>query len=93
MSIDEQNSKLAFETSDFLLASCLLSLGFYLIRLNSENPKRVVFCFKSATKLHSAVESFWSRELRLDPFLLFENLKHLKCRLREELNKGAAYVE
>ena len=67
--------------TDFVLASCLLTLGFNDYDLDTSNPKKVVIMFEMKPKLEETVSAYWRKELRLEPQLLQANVKTLRARI------------
>lgn len=73
-----------FNTSDFTLATALLSLGFSLEAINKEDPCRAVFLFSQTKQLDQAVKKYWSRELITEPQRFTFNQKLLKARIYQK---------
>lgn len=72
-----------YATNDLSLA-CAIALSFPLWALDKSNPSKVEFLFKREEGLDNLIESFWRRELKVDPLSYFTQLKILKSRLYEE---------
>jgi hypothetical protein len=70
-----------FETSDFTLAISLCCLGFCIRSFDDTDPQRVVFRFEKKKGLYEAIQTFWNRELRVEPMTYAAHTKLLKARL------------
>jgi hypothetical protein len=70
-----------FPTSDFYLSSVLVCLGFVLEGLDKTNRHRVNFLFRNTPELEKAVQSYWNKQLRIEPLELFESQRYLKNRI------------
>lgn len=66
------------KTSDFGLATTLLTLGYKIEDVNSDNPNRIVFTFNCNAELE---QDYFNRALTVDPFLFFNNLKYLRHKI------------
>jgi hypothetical protein len=71
-----------YSTSDLSLASAI-SLWFPLEIVDKSNPSKANFIFKREEGLDKLVESFWRKELQVEPLTYFNQLKLLKSRLYE----------
>lgn len=71
---------LQYETSDLALAS-FISLHFPLDSVDKTIPTKAQFIFKRSEELDKLIESYWKRELRVEPQMYFQSLKVLKNRL------------
>lgn len=70
------------ETTDLGLASTLVCLGFPIVELSRDNPRRVVFSFDGGQGgFEEAVQGYWDGSLRLPPLALFTHQKQLKQRI------------
>lgn len=69
-----------FSTSDFYLSSVLVCLGFLIESLDKSN-KRAIFLFKNTPDLEKTVQSYWNKQLRIEPLELFESQRYLKNRI------------
>lgn len=73
-----------YETNDLALAAALVEVGYSLIRLNSDNPRRVIFIFSNSENLESCIADYWQDRLEVNPKSYFDTLKHLKTRIYAE---------
>jgi len=81
-----QNENQNFKTSDFPLATTLISLGFSVQALDKSNPKRVLFCFISSKEIDKTVEGYWSDNIAISPRKFYFAQKELKSRLYEGID-------
>lgn len=70
-----------FKTSDFHLASTLVTLGFKLDIIDHPPNRKAEFLFIRDDGLDTTIESFWRGDLRIEPRLFCTNQKMLKSRL------------
>lgn len=70
-----------FTTSDFPLATCLMTLGYQIAHLDRSNPQRVEVAFERDEQLDEIVQSFWRGDLRIEPKAYHLNQKLLKSQL------------
>lgn len=73
-----------FETSEFGLATALISYGFQLEYLDRHIPDRVEFGFKKEQGLERVSENFWKGSLMVNAVNYYNAFKLLKARLRNE---------
>lgn len=70
-----------FKTFDLGLASALITDSFRLLRLEKNNPKKILFCFYSEQNIEQAVENYFSGDFQVDAQTYWNNIKSLKNRL------------
>lgn len=70
-----------YGTTDFYLATTLVTLGFKLDIIDHPPNGRAEFMFERVEGLDEAVESYWRQILRVEPILFCTNQKMLKARL------------
>lgn len=70
-----------FATYDIFLSSTLFTLGFKIETLDKQNKQKVEFYFLREKGLDEAIQSYWARELRVEPQAFAANLKSLKNRI------------
>lgn len=71
-----------YQTSDLGFAVVLCCLGFQIVSLNRDNPRRVVFCFEGdRDAIKDAAQAYWGGTLRLSPLEIFTHQKLLKQRI------------
>lgn len=71
-----------YTTSD-LACAAVISLYYPLWVVDKTNPQKATFLFKRENGLDELVESFWRRELKIEPLAYFQQLKIIKSRLYE----------
>jgi hypothetical protein len=67
--------------TDLGLASCLLTLGYEIIKTKKDIRGRVFFIFASSEDLEGDINSYWSDSLKIYPRLYFDSIKLLKNRI------------
>jgi len=79
---DNLNSQTAyFSTFDLGCSAALISVGFELISLDKQNPRKVLFCFRKKAGLEEAINDYFAGKLLIDARSLFDNIKALKNRI------------
>ena len=81
----QENLKLKdyFSTSDLNLATTI-SLWYPIDIIDHTNPRKATFLFKKNENLDELLESYWRRELKIEPQAYFNQLKAVKARLYGE---------
>lgn len=74
--IDENS----YKTYDLALVTTL-SLFFPIESVEGTNTQRVLFVFRQTNKLNEMVESYWRRDIRVEPQQFFSQLKIIKTRI------------
>lgn len=69
-----------FSTSDLALAT-ILSLYYPIDSIDRTNPHKALFLFKREEELDGLVESYWRKQLQVEPQTYFNQLKVIKSRL------------
>jgi hypothetical protein len=69
-----------FRTVDLSLASTIF-MFYPLEAVDKQNPRRAEFVFEHSQELDVLIESFWRRELKVDPRAYFDALRSIKARL------------
>jgi lysophospholipid acyltransferase (LPLAT)-like uncharacterized protein len=67
-----------FKTSDYCLASTLVTLGFSVIDLDHSNSKRIKFSFYETQELEEAVALFWRKKISVSPTAFYNAQRELK---------------
>ncbi len=75
--ITRQHNPNEFKTRDLYLAVVLKSSGVPVLRVESSGP-RSVFVFKQTGRLDEISTKFFNKELRLEPWSLFDEWRSLK---------------
>lgn len=70
-----------YYTSDLGLCAALVCVGFELIDLNRDNPRKVGFVFEKKVGLDEVVKDYFSGKLKVSARMLFDNIKAVKNRL------------
>lgn len=81
----QENLKLKdfYQSSDLALV-CTLSLFYPIEAIDRTNPRKATFLFKRDEQLDELLESYWRRELKVEPQAYFSQLKAVKARLYAE---------
>lgn len=74
------NNNNTYKTSDLALAATL-SLSFPIQLIDKSNPRRVDFIFDYTHELQELVELCLKREAKVEPFMLYHQLRYLKSRI------------
>jgi hypothetical protein len=73
-----------FYTYDLGASAALVHLGFELVSLDKENPKKVQFIFRRDPLIEEALREYWSDKLSVGARGFFDTIKMLKNRLYSE---------
>ena len=73
-----------FYTYDLGASAALVHLGFLLVSLDRENPKKVQFIFRRDPLIEEALKEYWSDTLSVGARGFFDTIKMLKNRLYSE---------
>jgi len=68
-------------TFDLGCSSALISVGFELVSLDKENPRKVRFIFRRKVGIDEAVNDYFSEKLKVSARAMFDNIKMLKNRI------------
>jgi len=66
---------------DLNLATVLLTLGHKLLKLDKDNPKRVIFVFENDGDIEQDITDYWNNKIKLPAQELLNNQKLLKSRI------------
>lgn len=72
-----------YETSDFGLATAILTTGIKLVGVNKNNPRRVFFVFQMSKELTESIDNYWTGNLKLPANAFMDNVKYLKALIYE----------
>ncbi len=75
---DEKNY---FYTFDLGCSAALISVGFELVSLDKENPRKVRFIFERENSISEMVDQYFAGNLEVSARTLFDNIKMLKNRI------------
>jgi len=67
-----------YTTSDFCLASTLVSKGFQVCGVDRSNPQRISFKFTNNQDLQNLVANFWDKQVFVSPIDFYYSQKQLK---------------
>ncbi|MGV8018291.1 MAG: DUF5659 domain-containing protein [Ignavibacteria bacterium] len=70
-----------FFTYDIGLAASLFTLGYTMLEVDNQSPKKSRFIFRRDEHIDNMIAQYWDNKLTLPARSLFENLKMLKNRL------------
>ncbi len=74
----------SFETSDINLAATLCALGAQFESIDRYSPHKCLFQFRKNIELEKVVDSYWRRELLVEPQTILHALKSVKARLYDQ---------
>jgi len=66
-----------------LAVAATLSIHFPVDHIDRSNPHTFNFVFERTQELDNLLETYWRRQLRIEPQSYFEQLRLLKIRLHE----------
>lgn len=75
------NYETTYETKSLPLAAAILSLGIVLNSVVKGPEDKSIFVFPHTEDLDQILESFWRKELRIEPNSFWESLRFLKSRI------------
>lgn len=67
-----------FESTDIKSCSYLLSRGVSIVKIITENPQKIIFCFPDTDEVKQFLKEYWTNKGSANPRLLFENFDYLK---------------
>lgn len=70
-----------YQTSDFCIASTLLTFGGQLVKLDRTNPRRIIFYISIDKDVDKILSDYWDNSLRVSPQDFFDAQKRLKNRM------------
>ena len=71
-----------FRTADLALAAAI-NLSQPLETLDRSDPRKVLFIFPNNKQTENIIDSYWKRQLEIEPLSYFNSLRNLKARLYE----------
>ncbi len=74
-----------FSTFDLGCSAALVSVGFDLISLDKQNPRKVLFIFRKTVDIEKTTNDYFSGRLEVSARILFDNIKMLKNRIYSSL--------
>lgn len=75
---------LIFTTYDLGVSTALLCLGFEILSIEKQNPKKALFVFKKEDGIEDFANQYFSDRLELRARSYFDHLKALKNQLYSE---------
>jgi len=79
-----RDSRYVWTTYDLGVSTALLCVGFELLALNRDNPRKVLFIFRRKEKIDETANAYFADQLKLNARSYFDQLKALKNRLYSE---------
>ena len=67
-----------FTTYDLGVSAALMCLGYKLIRLDRDDPRKALFVFKREAEIDSYANQYFSDQLKVKARSFFDHLKALK---------------
>lgn len=71
-------------TYDLGVSTALLCVGFQLLSLKKENPRKALFVFKRESGIDDCANRYFTDQLEVKARSFFDNLKALKNKLYSE---------
>lgn len=72
------------KTSDFTLASTLLTLGFDIIGIDKTNPRRVVFYYRRTSEVEVALKKYDNNEIVVNPKQFVFSQREIRGRIHTD---------
>lgn len=79
---DDQSS--VFTTYDLGVSAALLCLGYKLIRLDRDDPRKALFVFRKEPDIEEYANQYFSDQLKVKARSFFDSIKALKNKLYSE---------
>jgi hypothetical protein len=79
---DEQSE--VFTTYDLGVSAALLCLGYKLIRLDRNDPRKALFVFRKDADIDGYANQYFSDQLKVKARSFFDSIKALKNKLYSE---------
>ena len=76
--IPTDNPLLTFTTYDIGVSTALLCVGFKLVSIDKENPRKALFVFEKTNSIESVADDYFSNRLEVKARSYFDHLKALK---------------
>lgn len=73
-----------FTTFDLGVSAALLCLGFKLLRMDRNDPRKVLFVFRRESKIEESANEYFSDQLRVKARSFFDSIKALKNKIYSE---------
>lgn len=74
-----------FSTFDLGCSAALINVGFELVSLDKQNPRKVLFVFIGEAGMDEAINDYFSGKLMVDARTFFDTVKMLKNRIYSSL--------
>ena len=80
-----QNEKVFYKTSNLNLATTLYTIGFPINGIYTSKESEIMeFYFEQSPKLEKAVDDFFGRRLKVEPYTLLINRREIISRIKNE---------
>lgn len=73
-----------FTTYDLGVSAALLCLGYKLIRLDRDDPRKALFVFRKEADIDTYANQYFSDQLKVKARSFFDSIKALKNKLYSE---------
>ncbi len=80
----EDDEASVFTTYDLGVSAALLCLGYKLIRLDRDDPRKALFVFRKDADIDSYANQYFSDQLKVKARSFFDSIKALKNKLYSE---------
>jgi len=79
--LQKNNLDEEWATFDLGCSAALISVGFDLVSLDKENPRKARFIFLNKKDIEGSANDYFSGKLKVNARTLFDNIKMLKNRI------------
>lgn len=80
----EDDEASVFTTYDLGVSAALLCLGYKLIRLDRDDPRKALFVFRKEPDIDTYANQYFSDQLKVKARSFFDSIKALKNKLYSE---------
>ena len=80
----EDDEASVFSTYDLGVSAALLCLGYKLIRLDRDDPRKALFVFRKDIDIDAYANQYFSDQLKVKARSFFDSIKALKNKLYSE---------
>ncbi len=80
----EDDEASVFTTYDLGVSAALLCLGYKLIRLDRDDPRKALFVFRKDADIDAYANQYFSDQLKVKARSFFDSIKALKNKLYSE---------
>ena len=82
----ENYDKNQFRSNDLSLSATLVAFGYSVEAIERATAGRATFIFARQDGLDNVIQSYWAKNLTVEPRTLLDAVKHLKTMLYSEVS-------